>query len=845
MLCLFLLLACLLTSCMSNGNQTDGTADTGDNSQPNATTLQIIKEGKSDFAILFDGKDESAKAFASYLQTEIYRACEVMIPTREQTYLSEYEKRILVGITKAEESTLVASKTPVGGFSVSAESTSLSLYADGLAGYYLLENYVVDTLLASAQKHTWEVPFGLQSADDNSDVTTIKADGKTVYHLVYPAEDENARDYATRAVAYIMSVSNVKMKTGADTGSYENELLFGKVNRGIVSRIEKYVSEKDIVSGVFGDDYLILSDDRLGLVFGLMNLVEKVNDADSKNASIGYKQNLCTNLSSLPKDDYYAEAVANANDFYGTYSGLVEEALESWVVAGKAAKADQDLIDALIERMGNSLALCVGSSSALHNGFIVKLDSANYGKTTKTNAQGQLFIAKEYAEKYFGKTLDADADGYVNITAYCDSVSDYSLYYDSTSGLAVVTPKNVTNFLRPDMEINGYKNSEYLTRMLQFFNNPARPEPSVNTEQSRVVVESVELDPKYVFDYYNDTYETLYTPALCSHVENGRTILYAAYEISTRSGGKESAVITVLKKSDDGGKTWMKIGEVEDLRWASIFALNGKIYLLGNRLSNGRVLLVEYLSGEAIQVHDLGYEIGGGSSNSVAIANGKIYKAFNNAVLSASVGANLKNSTAWTVSESPQDLVSEEWFEQKTELEVKDETFWIEEGNVVVSPNGEIYVMYRLDASPAYGYAALFKLAANGVNLSLETSSGGLVKFPYSQSKFSLQYDSQTNTYLSLTSLATANYVNQRNVLGLVTSKDLIHWEIAEVLISDREMMNDNISMWAHGFQYVDFTIADGNIYFLVREAIGETVSFHEANHITFYTIENYSKMVQ
>ena len=76
------------------------------------------------------------------------------------------------------------------------------------------------------------------------------------------------------------------------------------------------------------------------------------------------------------------------------------------------------------------------------------------------------------------------------------------------------------------------------------------------------------------------------------------------------------------------------------------------------------------------------------------------------------------------------------------------------------------------------------------------------------------------------------------------TSKDLIHWEVAEILISDREMLNDSISMWAHGFQYVDFTIADGNIYFLVREAVGETVSFHEANHITFYTIENYSKIV-
>lgn len=844
-LCGLLLLACLLTACSGNGQkQTETTGDTSP-SEPVADALRVIADGASDFAILFDGTDENAINFASYLRSAIFRVCEVMIPTRSTTYLSQYEKKILIGMTGTAESTALSVQTPVDGFSVSASENSLAFYADGPEGYYLLENYLTDVLLASAQKNTWEVPMGTYTDEGCNDKITLRLDGKTVYYLVYSSDDENARDVAQRAVSYLTENTRLKLKVGADTASYDNEILFGSVSRTASSRLGKYLSEDSVVSGVFGNSYAILSNDRLGLVFGLVDFADKINAAEGDSVELSYSQNLCTKVASMQKNDGYAKAVAAANDFYGTYSSLVEQALKSWKVLGSAAKKDQALVDALIERMGNSLALYVGSSSALHNGYIVKLDTADYGKVTKVDGAGHIWIASEYAKTYFGTGIEENADGYMDVTAYCSASAAYSLYYDSETGLAVVTPKNVTNFLRQDTVINGYKNSEYLGRMLQFLNNPGRPEPGINVENTRIVVDSLDVETKYIFDYHSAAYNVLYSPAVCSVTENGKTVLYVAYEISLRSNGKESEVDTVLKKSTDNGKTWEKIGQVNDLRWASIFALNGNIYLLGNKLSTGVALLAEYIPGQTLEAYNLDVSVGGGSSNSVLISDGRLYKAFNNAIMSIPTDSDLKKASAWTVSNNPQNLVSQEWYKEHSGLTETLTRLWIEEGNVVASPDGEIYAMYRIDAEPTYGYTVLFRVSKDGKKISLEETCNGLVEFPYSQSKFSLEYDSATGLYLSLTSLASAKYTAQRNVLALVASKDLIHWDVVEVLLADREMLNEYISMWSHGYQYVDFTIADGNLYFFVREAAGETVSYHEANYMTLYTVSDYAGLIE
>lgn len=121
----------------------------------------------------------------------------------------------------------------------------------------------------------------------------------------------------------------------------------------------------------------------------------------------------------------------------------------------------------------------------------------------------------------------------------------------------------------------------------------------------------------------------------------------------------------------------------------------------------------------------------------------------------------------------------------------------------------------------------------------------GIIHFPSAQSKFMIKYDEKTKTYLSLTSLPTGIWFCQRNVLGLAISQDLIHWETADVLISDREILIDMVSAYSHSFQYVDFDFDGNKLRFIVREAADNACTYHDGTHITMYTVFDYPDLIK
>ena len=165
---------------------------------------------------------------------------------------------------------------------------------------------------------------------------------------------------------------------------------------------------------------------------------------------------------------------------------------------------------------------------------------------------------------------------------------------------------------------------------------------------------------------------------------------------------------------------------------------------------------------------------------------------------------------------------------------------------MVMSPDGQIYAMYRIDAAPSHKTAFVFEVSDDGKTVAPIAEREGIVAFPSSQTKFSLIYDAELKLYVTITSLPTHNTVTmQRNCLGFLVSKDLVHWEVIDSLLVDRQMVNDKYSYWAHGFQYVDFSIMDETLYFFVRESSGESVNFHDANYATLYTIENFRDFVR
>ena len=847
LLCVLLMLV-LVTSCGTQGTVPDESS-TGSGSNPDLepSELTIVENGQSDFMIVVDSGDERAKTFAAYLQTVISGKTGAFLPIRSANVTEDFEHKILVGDTGAEVSGKLKEQLGAHVFGVAQEGTAMAVYAEGVAGYYELESYLNEVLLASAEQDSWTLTHGVYFGETEPSVFSAETGSAEEYYLVYDSSDGEARTIATRAALQISEVCGVSVKPVSDTSQYPNEILFGTVNRAASQRLARYLTAEDtFVAGVFDGCYVMLSDDRLGLAFALKQLLDTAQEsASGDTVEWSSADNVYSALSEQQKNETYADAVTLATQLYGTFSTYADELLSKQ----PEALEDQQLVDALIARMGDSFAVAIGSSSALYQGYITKLDPTDYSKVTKQSADSHIWIAADFANRYFGETLPTDTDGYVDLTDYCSRNPEYTIDYYEELQVAVVVPEDVPRFLPLREEVNGYTNSEYFIRMEEFFHNSAMPEPGVNTEQSRVEVVRTEHDFTYAYDYTTEVYETFYSPAIWTldRADGGQDI-YVAYEyrkILNRVGYELPT--TYLCKSSDGGQTWTRVGEVQSLSNASLFELNGQLVLIGMHNGPGNVMLGIYDPElGTMEIVELTFDVGIRAPCTVAIENGRIYCAFNDAVISADVTSDIRRSGSWTLSNNPQELLSRADFERVTgEKTGANNIFWMEEGNVIMGPDGELYVVYRLDAAPTWGYAVIFRLSADGSTLSVVEECNSIIRFPYTQSKFTVRYDEATGRYVSLTSLPAAQTMQQRNVLGLVISEDLIHWEVVEVLLVDREMLNTTVSYVSHAFQYVDFVFSGDDILFVVREAVGETNYFHDGNYIAMYTLSDYAELIE
>lgn len=849
---LLLMPIALLMSCTPQGGPPDASVTdavtSGQVTPPDGkSALTIVADGKSDFAILADLTDPLAKSFALTVQNAIRNTTGVMLPLRGADELDRYEHKILIGDTGSPISEELKAQTPENAYAVRTDAETLALYASGTQGYLLLDRYFTDTLFASAAQEGWELNADLSySYDPVASASHMTLSGDAEYKLIYSATDPEQWLIATRLASYIRENSGLNVTAAADSQSFENEILLGSVERDAAALAEKYITEEGAyLYGVLDDSYVIYSTEPFGIALGAQQLVEAFNSSTG-TLELSSADNAVGGLADCPKDALYANAVQLSKSLYGTYSSWVEKQLSQM---SQADQDDQALVEALISRMGDSLAVMVGSSSALHQGFVVKLDTVDYGKVTKRSPDGHILVAVDFASQYFGDTLTADADGYVDLTAYCaQSGGKYTLYDADGDGVAVVTPAGVAPFDDPVAEVNGYTNRQYLARMLEFFRNPVLPEPTVNVEQTRVEIVANEPDPTYVYDYTREIYICYGSPAILSVGDT----LYAAYdetEMSMASGNSTLSSITRFLKSIDGGKTWTELATVKDMTYGGLCELDGKILLLGVRFSNSYVVVCIYdpVSG-SFESGDLGFSVMGTAPTAIAVANGRIWRAHNNAVISAPVTSDLLKAESWTKSVSPNEVLTQADYEAATGQKVTGR-FWLEEGNIVLGRDGELYAIYRIDASPTWGYAAIFRISEDGRTLTPVQSehcvADGFIAFPSGQSKFMIKYDEATGRYLTFVSLVTNESPHQRNVMALLASEDLLRWEIVDVLLVEREMMNNTLSMYAHAFQYIDFDFVGDDIVMIVREAFGNACNYHNSNAITLYTLSDYAAFIR
>ncbi|MBQ8214274.1 MAG: hypothetical protein IJZ80_09715 [Clostridia bacterium] len=553
------------------------------------------------------------------------------------------------------------------------------------------------------------------------------------------------------------------------------------------------------------------------------------------------------------------------------------------------AREDQSLIDALIARMGLSAVFCIGKTVALYNGMICKLDTNDYSATAYQNGNGHVMIPAQFANKFFGIAVDADVD----VSSYHNNGYTVEIY---DSGLVIVIPTGGDSFVGDVLDGN-YTNADYRARMLEFFNSTTMPEPNNDTEQSRVVIEDNEKEGDYFpenssnyTDYY---YEVSYSPSIVTFGNK----LYTSFERCILKAGKEYYHETVIQVSNDGGKTWSSACEpIDNLYWANLFVWNGQLYFTGvaainqfygtaenkpeysqyivDSVTQYNIDAGRYICGtinlntQQITVRNLQIPSSISAVNEALITSaGDLYMALDWGVMILPRGkdplgydpsaADPTKLCNWIVSDSSSNhvlsLLSREWYKSVTGKTVGAHLWDVMEGNPV-EINGEVYLIYRLDSSPFSGYAGVLKVTYNGSGkptLALAESIGsvalskvGLIELPTSISRFVIKYDKTTETYICIASLyLTQSVAGARNVLGILTSANLVNWTVADTLLVDREMLNAECSAYKHAFQYPDWDYDGEDIVMVVRETTGYSNTFHDGKYMTFYRIKNFRKI--
>ena len=491
---------------------------------------------------------------------------------------------------------------------------------------------------------------------------------------------------------------------------------------------------------------------------------------------------------------------------------------------------DQIFVEKILKKLDKSIVLSPDQSSYLYYGYVRKLNKDDYSLTVKKE-NGEYFVPASFVKEQLSGPSDIDDRKYLPLKTYAEKAG---------RTVEIYSAENIIILSDGNSGFGGEEFREERERLFRFFIDPLIPQPRINVEQTRKVIgESVY--PADSVDWRNTEYVTLYSPAITVMYLNGEKNIFAAHEYSRLKNWKELETVTVLKKSSDDGRSWTVVSEISHMRWASLFVHKGRLYLSGTNIHNDYVMYVRFNEDvSSFEIAEFDFNSGETAPNTILEAYGRIYQALGKAVISADADSDLLNFDSWTVSSKTTDILTKEWF-LKASGEPDARRFKTLEGNIVLGKDGNIYNILRCETQPASGYAAILQVGKDGKEVYKVDSCDSLIHMPTSVSKFVIRFDEKSQKYISLTSINTVKgFGDQRSVLAMVSSDNLLEWKINEYLLVDREIMNPVCSAYKHAFQYVDFVIDGDDIIMLVREAIGRTNIWHDGSHITFYRIDDF-----
>jgi hypothetical protein len=328
--------------------------------------------------------------------------------------------------------------------------------------------------------------------------------------------------------------------------------------------------------------------------------------------------------------------------------------------------------------------------------------------------------------------------------------------------------------------------------------------------------------------------------------------IYVAKHDEFGPGSSEfSSAITQLYRSEDAGTSWRHTHTMDGLFWASIFSLEDSVYLLGTDKHHGNVVI--FRSGDAGRTWTKPIDADSGLLRTgenhtapvpIVIHNNRIWRAIEDAgngdkwgirygamMMSAPVDADLLKASSWTFSNTI--ARDPAWLRGKFNA-------WLE-GNAVVTPEGNVVNVLRVDYNPEGGIAAIARSSDDGRTLSFDPERD-IIEFPGGATKFTIRRDPQTRSYWTLSNYTPEFHRNTRasstrNTLALASSKDLRTWSVRSVVLYHADEKN-------HAFQYADWLFEGGDLIVVSRTAyddgLGGAHRFHDANFLTFHRIKNF-----
>ena len=318
-------------------------------------------------------------------------------------------------------------------------------------------------------------------------------------------------------------------------------------------------------------------------------------------------------------------------------------------------------------------------------------------------------------------------------------------------------------------------------------------------------------------------------------------------------GGGPNQGLTILYKSDDGGKTWQFLTEMYPLFWPKFFVHNDKLYALGCARQHGDLIISEssdegatWRTPVTLLYGDNGSAAGWHQScTPVVNHNGRLYTCMESGTWG------LWNDVAHgsTMLSVPCDcdlMVKENWdFTPLAFVDPKVANFPTAEfvtcieGNAVAGPDGNVYNILRIDPvncerKKAQNAAVLMKLKSLDEPLEFVQMLDVKVGIRH---KFYTLRDEKTGLYFMVHNEEMEKNIERRCIISLSVSEDLFNWRKLTTLLDCTEIPSA-------GYSYPSFCIDGDDLLYVSRSAFGKRKSEHDNNYVTFHRLKNFRDLL-